>query len=410
MPLKLNQTLQQLDIYASKAIALEAKRNPDIANLSFGEPEFGPPQHMLDTIVQDGLSLDKFLHSVKRYEDPKGSLSLRQAISEWYASRYNLKVDPENEIIVTHGGVEAIALAILCVAEQDESIAVTDPSYMLYRRAIQTLGRKPVSLTRPLAQHEYDACFTQDNHELLNQPYKAIIINSPENPSGYVLSDLDWKVVEQEVQKSESWVIHDEVYDTMSFNREHKPVRSFSNLKERSILINSCSKKFGMPGLRIGWMVADKHVINLASKIHDYLYLGVNIQYEAIAELLLKDERTSIWLSDVCSNIAQRALAAQKQLTAEAGFLWPRKPYGAMFVFPEISNLYEALSRSNSPVNDSISVAVSKYLLHEVGVAAVPGNVYGPSSDKFIRLVLCSQQAVFDTAMQKCQALSGIVG
>ena len=150
-----NSVLQNMEIYASKAIATKAKLDPSIANLSFGEPEFGPPNYLLNSIQENCLDLNTFLDSVKRYEDPKGSLSLREAISSWYRSRYGLSVNPHTEVMITHGGVEAITLAILSTTQANDPIAITDPTYMLYGRTIQSLSRRPLNLSRNAQLHEY---------------------------------------------------------------------------------------------------------------------------------------------------------------------------------------------------------------------------------------------------------------
>jgi aminotransferase len=279
----LNKTLLNLDVYASKAISLQAKNNPDIVNLSFGEPVFGPPDYSLNDIATQDLNLESFLNSAKRYEESRGSFELRQVIANWYKRRYDLDVDPETEIMITHGGVEAITLAILSTSEIGDVIAITDPSYMLYQRTIMALGRQPGSIQRPRGGYEYQAMFDLSNSE--GSPLtkaKALIINSPENPSGYVVDQSEWDLIRDYAHKKGLWVIHDEVYDTMAYKRKHGHIRMGSTLSDRTILINSFSKKFGIPGLRIGWMVAHKKVIELASKVHDYLYLGVNIQYEKI--------------------------------------------------------------------------------------------------------------------------------
>ncbi len=128
------------------------------------------------------------------------------------------------------------------------------PVYMLYARTIQTLERKVKRLTRPAGVHEYTAMLA-DPAAL--DGVKTMIINSPENPSGYMLSDEDWQQVAHAASRNGTWIIHDEVYDAMAFERRHRPARAVEGLADNAIIINSFfSKKFGLPGLRIGWLVA----------------------------------------------------------------------------------------------------------------------------------------------------------
>lgn len=399
----LNKTLMDLEIYASKAISLQAKKDPEIANLSFGEPEFGPPEHSLENIAENQLTITSFLDSVKRYEDPRGSIRLRESISNWYKKRYGLIVNPETEIMITHGGVEAITLAILCTSDIYEQVAVTDPSYMLYSRTITTLGRRAVSLQRVAGSYEYQSLFNKNAISNFKN-LKTIIINSPENPTGYVVDKDEWELIGNYADKTGIWIIHDEVYDTMAFKREHIPCKAIDSLSERSILINSFSKKFGIPGLRIGWIVANKKLVDLASKLHDYLYLGVNIQYENIANNLISDERNMLWLANIAKKIKLRAEKALVELGDNAGFTWTRSPQGAMFLFPNVRTLYESLSAEYKSINAPIGDVVSDFLIKEKKVATVPGSVYGKEGNEHIRMVLCTADVVFNQALERLKA------
>ncbi|WP_425361200.1 aminotransferase class I/II-fold pyridoxal phosphate-dependent enzyme [Candidatus Tisiphia endosymbiont of Stenodema calcarata] len=141
------------------------------------------------------------------------------------------------------------------------------------------------------------------------------------------------------LKKTNSWLVHDEVYDTMDYGRSHIPARAIHSLSKRYILINSFFKKFGLLGLRIGWMIANEEVINLATKAHNYLYLRVNIQYEKIAKRLISDTGANEWLIKNSELIHLRAENAITTLGVKNGFSWDRKPHGAMFLFPNVSEI-----------------------------------------------------------------------
>ncbi|WP_296352922.1 pyridoxal phosphate-dependent aminotransferase [Ramlibacter sp.] len=402
--LHLNTTLQAMDIYASKAISARAKRDPSIVGLSFGEPEFGPPEHLKQAIASEDLSLDAFLDSCKRYEDARGSLALRRAIAAWYRERHGLVVDPDTEIMVTHGGVEAITLAILCTTEPGEAVAVSDPTYMLYERTVRAVAREAVPLARPPGDSEYAEALARlgpAEHAALDR-CRTLIVNSPENPSGYVASPQDWSALAGLCERHGLWLIHDEVYDSMDFGRRHVPARAVPALADRSIMINSFSKKFGMPGMRIGWMVAKPELISLAAKLHDYMYLGVNIQYERIALRLLSDATQSpAWLDTQRGMLQQRAHEALERLDARAGYAWPRRPLGAMFLFPDVSALATKLPDIWRTKYATAGEAVANWLLEEVKVAVVPGVVYGKQSANHVRMVLCPPAEPYQLAIQR---------
>lgn len=394
----LNRALTDLDSYATKAIALIAKADPDIANLSFGEPEFGPPEHLLPSIEKEDWSLASFLAASKHYEEARGSLPLRVSIADWYRTRYGLNVNPETEILVTHGGVAAITLALLATTEVGDTVGISDPSYMLYSRTVKTLGRCARAIARPPGVNEYRP-LVEDASRLAGT--RAMIINSPENPTGYVLGHDEWDLIGEASSRTGIWVIHDEVYDVMDFGRRHRPALDVQALTGRSLLVNSFSKKFGMPGLRIGWLVGPAEVIDLAAKAHDYLYLGVNIQSETIALRLLSDTRGPAWLADRADELAKRCRDAQAQLDEAAGYRWPRKPLGAMFLFPDVTALYEGLPEGYRTAGAPPGDAVAQYLLEQRKVAVVPGSIYGQEGKNHIRLVLCTRSDHFDKALAR---------
>lgn len=400
-----NSTLSLLDGYASKEISLRAKSDPTIANLSIGEPEFGPPDFLREAFEEGQFGWNAFVQSTKAYEQSRGMPALREAIAAYYR-RSGLIVDPDREILVTHGGVEAIALAIL--ATSAGKILVTNPSYMLYRRAIATLGRQCQMLDRPVSVHEYADMFAGVGPDLYAGA-SAIIINSPENPTGYVLSSEDFAALESAVTRHDLWVIHDEVYDTMAYNRPHWPARARQGLRDRAIMVNSLSKKFGVPGLRIGWMCAPPAVIDVAAKLHDYLYLGVNISSEMAARAMLVDARSEEWLKAVSVKLRQRVGVVQEVLSANSGFTWPRRPLGGMFAFPNVETLARRLPQRYRSNQDDSGTSVARYLLDEVRVACIPGVVYGQGGADFIRLVLCSDDATFDTATTRLRTVAAAV-
>ncbi len=291
--------------------------------------------------------------------------------------------------MITHGGVEAITLSILCTSDAGDGVMVSNPSYMLYERSISI--------------SQYSDVLNDELINSLNNKHKIrmMIVNSPENPSGYVLSKDDWEAVHKFCNTNDIWLVHDEVYDTMHFTRDHKPVGTSSTLPRNSIIINSFSKKFGIPGLRIGWLIANEDFIEQAAKAHDYMYLGVNSQYEEIARLILENAEIDIWLIDNSAKIHQRALKMTSVLTEKIGYTWDRPPYGAMFLFPNVENLYKIIPAEFRKNNLTVGEAVANYLLEVKKVAVVPGIVYGRNSANHIRLVLCSSEEVFENALNQ---------
>lgn len=392
-------------IYASKAISGRAKSDPAIANLAIGEPDFGPPEHLADTIAAHNLTYGSFVHAVKEYEQSRGLRELRCAISQWYLSRYNYRVDPDTELLITHGGVEAIALAILCTSDPGDTILVTDPTYMLYGRSVQTLARVPAPLIRK-PDSEYLGML--DNTEQMSDTQleraRALIVNSPENPTGYVLDREEWQALSMFAEARNLWIVHDEVYDTMAFARPHRPARCVEGLQDRSILVNSFSKKFGVPGLRIGWLCAKPELISLAAKLHDYLYLGVNVLFEHVALTLIGADLSIPWLETQTEMLRKRVEKLIESLTPEEGFFWDRRPLGGMFAFPNITDLTRMIPQSYLERHRHRGDSVAEFLLEQQKVAVIPGSIYGSQGNDCIRLVLCCGETMLETATNRLKA------
>jgi aspartate/methionine/tyrosine aminotransferase len=401
----INTNAQSVSVYASKVISGRAKSDATISNLAIGEPDFGPPEHLADTIRAQHLTYGSFINAVKQYEQSRGLRELRCAISQWYLSRYNYRVDPDTELLITHGGVEAIALAILCTSDPGDTIMVTDPTYMLYGRSVQTLARVPVPLIRR-ADSEYLGML-DDTEKMAGGKLaraRALIVNSPENPTGYVVDEEEWQALSMFAQARNLWIVHDEVYDTMAFARPHRPARCVEGLEDRAILVNSFSKKFGVPGLRIGWLCAKPELISVAAKLHDYLYLGVNVLFEQIALTLIGDDLSAPWLEFQTKMLRKRVDNTVGSLTPGEGFSWDRRPLGGMFAFPNVAGLSDRIPQHYLERHRSRGDAVAEFLLEQQKVAVVPGSIYGLQGNDFIRLVLCCGEATLEDAMNRLKS------
>lgn len=397
----LSADLLSLDGYATKAMAARAREIPGVINIAFGEPAFGPPETSKAAIIGNDLTWDAFYHTSKSYEQNRGMLELREGVADYYKRRYDLVVDPEREVLITHGGVEAINLAALITTEPGDRIAITDPTYMLYQRAFRTLGREPVCLTRPEGGSEYAGMFAGTKDCLSS--VRALLVNSPENPSGYVIDNQDWDAIGSAIQDNNTWLIHDEVYDSMVFDRPHIPARKNDALRERTLMINSFSKKYGVPGLRIGWLCGPAAAIDLAAKLHDYMYLGVNMLAERFALRMITDKSADNWMDETAHMLAQRSKRLQSLLTPEKGFAWPRRPHGSMFAFPNVASFSERLPANYQAHADGIGAAVANYLMEECKLATIPGFVYGPSCAQSVRMITCAAE---DTFEKGCEILA----
>lgn len=369
----------------------------DTLDLGPCEPAFGPPSSCLDGIEREDLSLAAFLDGAKRNVDTRGCPLLRRAIADWYRRRYGLQLDPDSQILITHGGIEAMTLALLATTDAGDRVAINDPASARYIQAVEVLGRQVERVVRRRGGDEF-ANFLRQN-EL--DGVRAMIVNSPENPTGYVASAADWSALGAAASARRCWVIHDERFDTMAFERPHRPALAEGSLAANAVLVNSLSQKFGLPGLRVGWMVAPAALIEQAIKAQEYLYLGVNAQYQRIALRLLGNRQHDSWLDDMAGMMAERSWVVRQTLTESLGYLWPEQPAGGMFLFPDVSRLYRVLPSTYRRKGCSMGEAVANYLRETRGVATIPGSVYGMRGNSSVRLALCGTQQTFDDALER---------
>ena len=381
----MNAKLQALGPYASKAIARRVEADPTIISLSFGEPAFGPPPSAVPLIHELGTRAT-LIDRLKRYETSRGAASLRQVIAQYYSHYFDLSIDPDRHLLVAHGGSGALTTVILATTNPGDEVLIGDPSYMLYERLVIVLGRVPRRIHRRAAEgYRYDL---DRIRRLITPATSALIVNSPENPTGYVCSDEEIEGLARLCAQNRMTLIHDEVYDQLNFAGTHRPaarLAGFANV----VLVNSLSKKFGLPGLRVGWVAADEAVIDIIAKAQDYAMLAMGAIPQRIAEVLLTCPDLDAWFAGVRTSLSARIADAERRLAAIAGIELPFAAAGGMFVFPSVAQLAARLGVTDgSPAGD----AVAAWLLADARVAVVPGSVYGAEGNHAIRLVFCGRE------------------
>jgi len=395
--MKLNPSVTSLIQYASKTIARRTEADPSIINLAIGEPDFGPPEYLrehLGTLT----SPESVKSALKKYQVSFGSADLRRAIADYYQRHSELYVDADTELLITHGGAGGLVLTILTCSEPGDEILVPDPSYMLYERTVQVLGRRPVRVPRNAeAGFRYD--IGRIDSAITNRT-RAIIVNSPENPTGYVCEEAELRELVTFCARRDMWLIHDEVYDRLVFSGVHHPALAFDPARRNVILVNSFSKKFGVPGLRVGWIVGDQHFISAAAKVHDYCNLALNKVGETLAEALLVDPRCDDWLSSTCRELDRRRQNAVAAVSSVPGLSIACEVRGGMFVLVDVRNIFERVS-SGRNAEATPGEVVASWMLEDTKVAAVPGIVYGTSCAETVRVVFSVDETKFSEAFAR---------
>ncbi len=251
----------------------------DAINLSQGFPDFKVSEKLIEIIHQ------KMKEGHNQYAPMAGVPSLRNAIADVIDKTYNYKVDPETDITVTAGGTEAIFATISGLVSPGDEVILFDPSYDCYGPAIRLNGGIPVSIN--LLPPDFGIDWDQVKSKISSRT-KMIMINTPQNPSGVVLTESDLKILESIVQEHAILVLSDEVYERIIFDGiTHQSVLRYPGLARNSIAVFSFGKTFHATGWKVGYAVAPKEITGEIRKAHQFITFSVNTPVQlALAEYM----------------------------------------------------------------------------------------------------------------------------
>lgn len=355
-------------------------------NLAQGFPDFPAP----DVIKQAAVAA---IHAdINQYSITWGAKPFRDAITAKYRRHYNLDIDPEREITVVCGATEGMIAALLGIVNAGDEVITFEPYYENYAPDIQLCGgiRKTVSLRAP--------DWTFDREELrraFTSRTKAIIINTPNNPSGKVFSSEELEFIGRLCEEFDALAITDEIYEHITYDgTEHVPMITIPGMRERSILVNSMSKTFSVTGWRVGWVIAPPRLTDSIRKVHDFLTVGAAAPLQQASAIALDSD--DAYYAHLSKDYGERR-SKLIDLLEGAGFRC-FTPRGAYYVMTDISNF-----------GFPDDLAFARYLLEHVGVIGVPGSsFYGDKSlgAQQMRFCFCKKFETLDAAAEKLAKLS----
>jgi aspartate/methionine/tyrosine aminotransferase len=359
-------------------VAKMARAVPDAIYLNIGEPDFPTPSHIVEAAKE---AMDR---GDTHYTPDEGLLELRQAIAERESRKLGLKLDEEN-VVVTAGGTGGTYAALMASVDPGDQVIVPSPYYSGYYYAVRMTGGTLVGV-----KQMEEKAFQLDADELerkVSPRTKAMIVVSPNNPTGVVLTEDTLKVMAEVACEKDLLVISDEVYDQFVFDGTFRSIASLPGMSERTIVVNSFSKTYAMTGWRIGYAVGPKEVMNQVAKASHSTTVCVNsiAQYAALAALRGTQEPTRKMLETyrVRRRILVDALTSIPQFSLV-------EPQGAFFAFPNIS------------ATEMTSMDLFKYLLKEARVVVLPGYpFFGEDGENHIRLSYSTSTDKLKEAMDR---------
>jgi aspartate/methionine/tyrosine aminotransferase len=361
-------------------------------NLAQGFPDFPAPAE-IKTAAQQAIAED-----LNQYAITWGAKNLREAIAQKMRAWHRVEVDPERQVTVCCGSTEAIISTLLAVCNAGDEVVIFEPYYENYGPDSILSGAQPRFVRlRPPASPEGE--WTFDERELraaFHEHTKAIIVNTPNNPTGKVFTRAELELIRDLCVKFDVLAITDEIYEHILYDgTRHISMASLDGMQDRTITINGMSKTYAVTGWRVGWTIAPPRITDAIRKVHDFLTVGAPAPLqEAGASALSLPESYYAKLAEGYGKRRDRLIPALEQ----AGFQCFR-PRGAYYVMTDIR-------RFGFPDD----VAFTKYLVTEIGVAAVPGSsFYRDANDgaSQVRFAFCKKDETLDAAAERLNKLRG---
>jgi aspartate/methionine/tyrosine aminotransferase len=360
-------------------------------NLAQGFPDFPAPAEIKEA-AQQAIAGD-----VNQYAITWGAKKLRDAIARQMGVWQGMTVDPEREITVCCGSTEAMISTLLAVCNAGDEVVIFEPFYENYGPDAVLSGARPrfVKLRPPT---EAGGEWTFDEKELraaFHKQTKAIILNTPNNPTGKVFTRTDLELIRDLCVEFDVLAITDEIYEHILYDgTRHISIASLEGMRDRTVTINGLSKTYSVTGWRVGWTVAPERITDAIRKVHDFLTVGAPapLQEAGAAALSLPAD----YYSKLAEGYRVRRDHLMPALTA-AGFRC-FLPRGAYYVMTDISAFGYA-----------DDLAFTKYLVTEIGVAAVPGSsFYRDPKDgaRQVRFAFCKKAETLDEAERRLGKLA----
>jgi aminotransferase len=366
----------------------------DAVNLSQGFPDFPAPEEV-KRAAQVAIAAE-----VNQYAITWGAKSLRNAIARQAANVYALEVDPETEITVCCGSTEAMISTLLAVCNSGDEVVIFEPFYENYGPDSVLSGAKPrfVKLHPPTSASGEWTFDEQELRSVFHSHTKAIILNTPNNPTGKVFTEAELKLIRDLCVEFGVLAITDEIYEHILYDgAEHIPMAALPGMRDRTITINGMSKTYSVTGWRVGWTIAPSAITSAIRKVHDFLTVGAPAPLqEAGASALALPAEYYRRLADGYRARRDRLVPALE----DSGFRC-FLPRGAYYVMTDISGF-----------GFPDDVAFAKYLVQDIGVATVPGSsFYNDPRDgaRQIRVAFCKRDATLDEAARRLAKLKKVL-
>lgn len=370
-------TESAFEVFA-KAKKLEAQ-GKSVIHLEIGQPDFPTPPNICEAACQ------AMREGYTGYAPAAGILEFRQVIADYIQQTRGIEVHPD-EVVVTPGAKPIIFFTLLALVNEGDEVIYPNPGFPVYESVINFIGAKPVPLE---LREEVDFRFRIDDliHAISDRT-KLLILNSPQNPTGGILTVEELEAIAHLAKKHDFYVLSDEIYSRIIYEAEHQSIIQFPGMKDRTILLDGHSKTYAMTGWRLGYGIAPKP---LAERLVQ-LMINSNSCTCSFTQMAgieaLTGPQTAV--DAMVAEFRQRRDVMVEGLNAIAG-IQCRQPAGAFYVFPNVQQL---------PLPCD---ALADYLLETAGVSVLSGTAFGKLGDGYLRLSYANSLANIREAIARIQ-------
>lgn len=352
----------------------------DVINLGIGQPDFDTPVHIREAAKQ---ALD---NGFTRYPPAKGFADVRQAVAEKLERENRIKVDPEKELFISVGAMQGIFNIMLHTLNHADEVIVVDPGYDYYSQ-IRLFGGVPVRV--PAKEENAFKIDPADVEKAVTAKTKAIILNTPSNPTGAVFDRDILEKVAAICKKHDILVISDEPYEHIMFDgNEHVSIGSFDGMKEQTVSIYTLSKSYAMTGWRVGYVAADKVFIDEMEKLMEHMVSGVTAVAQRAALAAIQESQDCV--KEMVERYAKRREIICRGLNDIDGISC-LTPESTFYAFPNIKSF------------GMTSWEFARYMVTEHKVAMVPGSIFGDNGEGYVRISFAVNSENLEAALERIE-------
>jgi aspartate/methionine/tyrosine aminotransferase len=364
----------------AKAQELE-RQGKEILHFEIGEPDMETPEN----IAQAGIKAikDKKTH----YVPSIGITELRKAVQDEIEKTRGYRPDLD-QVVITPGLKPGIFFSMAAIVNPGDEVIYPDPGYPTYGSVTSFLGAKGVLV--PLLEENEFRMNPEDIKKRITDKTKLLIVNSPQNPTGSVMTKSELEIIAELAEENNVYVISDEIYSKMTYDTKHYTPTVIDKAKERTVLLDGFSKYYAMTGWRLGYMVAPEE---MADRLKDFLVSAISCtaaftQWAGIEALTGNQE----FIPEMMKRFKEKRDKIVNGLNSISGFHC-LKPKGAFYVFPNIKK------------TEMSSQKCADHLLYKAGIAALPGTAFGPYGEGYLRFSYASTLKNIDSAINRIKTL-----